>query len=144
MKKLISLLILLCILASAAVFPAFAETAAEAPAVKCYNGTFVGSEENGVLAFKGIPFAKPPVGELRWKAPQSVEASDETFDATSYGKVALQPETSSEPISSHPEDMSEDCLTLNIWTTGDTGEKKPVMFYMHGGAYSYGSGVDKL
>ena len=94
---------------------------AEAPAVKCYNGTFVGSEENGVLSFKGIPFAKAPVGELRWKAPQSVEASDEVFDATSYGKVALQPETSSEPISSHPEDMSEDCLTLNIWTTGDTG-----------------------
>ena len=117
---------------------------AEAPAVKCYNGTFVGTEENGVLSFKGIPFAKAPVGELRWKAPQSVEASEEIFDATSYGKAALQPEASSEPISQHPENMSEDCLTLNIWTTGDTGEKKPVMFYMHGGAFSYGSGIDTL
>ena len=116
----------------------------EAPAVKCYNGTFVGSEENGVLSFKGIPFAKAPIGELRWKAPQSVEASNETFDATSYGKVALQPYASSEPISWHPENMSEDCLTLNIWTTGKSDAKKPVMFYLHGGAFSYGSAVDML
>ena len=95
----------------------------EAPAVKCYNGAFVGSEENGVLSFKGIPFAKAPIGELRWKAPQNVEASNETFDATSYGKVALQPYASSEPVSWDPENMSADCLTLNIWTTGDTGKK---------------------
>ena len=112
--------------------------------VKCFNGTFVGSKENGVLSFKGIPFAKAPVGELRWKAPQSVEASDETFDATQYGKVALQPYASSEPISQHSELMSEDCLTLNIWTRGNTDKKKPVMFWMHGGAYSYGSAIDSL
>ena len=116
----------------------------EAPSVKCYNGIFVGSVENGVLSFKGIPFAKAPIGELRWKAPQSVEASNETFDATSYGKVALQPAISSEPVSQHPENMSEDCLTLNIWTTGKSEAKKPVMFFIHGGAFSYGSAVDTL
>ncbi len=128
----------------AVIFTACAEKKADAPAVKCYNGTFVGSEKNGVQSFKGIPFAKSPVGELRWKAPQSVDASSETFDATAYGKIAYQPYASSEPISWEPENMSEDCLTLNIWTTGDTGSKKPVMFWIHGGAYSYGSAVDSL
>ena len=113
---------------AAGLWAACAENIAEAHAIKCYNGTFVGTEKNGVLSFKGIPFAKAPIGELRWKAPQSVEASDETFDATSYGKVALQPYASSEPVSQHPENMSEDCLTLNIWTTGNTEKKKPVMF----------------
>ena len=131
MKKIIKLFsVILAILLTAVLFTACAEKTAEAPSVKCYNGTFVGSEENGVLSFKGIPFAKAPIGELRWKAPQSVEASTETFDATSYGKVALQPYASSEPVSWHPENMSEDCLTLNIWTTGNTETKKPVMFWM--------------
>ena len=129
---------------TAILFTACAENVAESPAVKCYNGIFVGSEENGVLSFKGIPFAKAPVGELRWKAPQSVEACNETFDATCYGKIAFQPYASSEPVSWNPGNMSEDCLTLNIWTTGDTEKKKPVMFWMHGGAYSYGSAIDTL
>ena len=121
-------------------------SADDRPVAVCTNGIFVGTYEGntGVASFKGIPFAKPPVGELRWKAPQSVEASDEIFDAASYRKVALQPYASSEPISWHPENMSEDCLTLNIWTTGVTGKKKPVMFWMHGGAYSYGSAIDSL
>ena len=135
---------ILIVLLTVVLFSACGEKTTEGPSVKCYNGTFVGSEENGVLSFKGIPFAKAPIGELRWKAPQSVEASEETFDATSYGKIALQPYASSEPISWDTENMSENCLTLNIWTTGDTGKKKPVMFWMHGGAYSYGSAIDSL
>lgn len=142
LKRTLATILMFCLLAGS--LTACAENAAEAPSVKCYNGTFVGSEENGVLSFKGIPFAKAPVGELRWKAPQSVDASDEIFDATGYGKASLQPYASSEPISWNTENMSEDCLTLNIWTTGKSDGKKPVMFYMHGGAYSYGSGTDSL
>ena len=144
MKKYIAIVMVFVLGWTACLFAASAESAAGAPSVRCYNGTFVGREENGVLSFKGIPFAKAPVGELRWKAPQSVEASDRVFDATGYGKVALQPYASSEPISWDTEIMSEDCLTLNIWTTGNTGKKKPVMFWIHGGAYSYGSAVDSL
>ncbi len=123
---------------------AYSTNKTEAPKVKCYNGVFVGSEENGIASFKGIPYAKPPVGELRWKAPQSVEASNETFDATKFGKAALQPKAHSEPVSMHPENMSEDCLTLNVWTTGKSDKKKPVMFWLHGGAYSFSGSREAL
>lgn len=115
-----------------------------APAVKCYNGIFTGSTENGVTSFKGIPYAKPPVGELRWKAPQPVEASDEVFDATRFGKSAFQIRSDSEQASLNPEGISEDCLTLNIWTADLERANKPVMFWIHGGAYSYGGSADPL
>ena len=60
----------------------------EAHAVKCVNGTFVGTEENGVASWLGIPYAKPPVGERRFKAPEYVDASDRVFEAKYYGKSA--------------------------------------------------------
>ena len=56
-------------------------------AVKCVNGTFVGTEENGVASWLGIPYAKPPVGERRFKAPEYVDACDRVFEARYYGKV---------------------------------------------------------
>lgn len=77
MKKILYLT-LLCI-ATGLVALSCTQKSAE-PTVVCENGQFVGYvEDNGVFAFKGIPFAKAPVGELRWKAPQPVEASDEEF-----------------------------------------------------------------
>ena len=114
------------------------------PTVKCYNGCFAGSTDNGVTSFKGIPYAKPPVGELRWKAPQPVEASDELFDATHFGKSAFQIKSDSEQASMNPEGIGEDCLTLNIWTANLEKKNKPVMFWIHGGAYSYGGTADPL
>ena len=112
--------------------------------VKCYNGTFVGSKQDNVLSFKGIPYAQPPVGDLRWKAPKSVEKSDKVFEAKSFGKAALQPMVHSEPVSTNPKNLSEDALTLNIWTTGKTDKKKPVMFWIHGGAYKYSGSRETL
>ena len=116
----------------------------EAPAVKCYNGVFIGTRKDGVTSFKGIPYAKPPVGERRWKAPQGVEASDAVFDATRFGKTAFQKKSDSEQASMNPEGISEDCLTLNIWTADLEKKGKPVMFWIHGGAYSYGGTADPL
>lgn len=73
--------------------PAFAaeQTLTPAPAVTCHNGTFTGVKlENGVYAYLGIPFAKPPVGPLRWKAPVDAEDCQGQFKAVKYGCQPLQ------------------------------------------------------
>lgn len=111
--------------------------------VRCANGTFVGSvEDNGVLAFKGIPYAQAPVGPLRWKAPQPAEASDEVFEAKEFGNSAIQPYSPTEAASTRT--RSEDCLTLNIWTKDLTQKNKPVMVWIHGGSYASGGTGDPL
>ncbi|MBP3885804.1 MAG: carboxylesterase/lipase family protein, partial [Olsenella sp.] len=110
----------------------------EAHAVKCVNGTFVGTEDNGVASWLGIPYAKPPVGERRFKAPEYVDASNRVFEAKFFGKSAFGSEMYSDCIQKL---CSEDCLYLNIWANADDEtEKKPVMVWIHGGAYVTGSG----
>ena len=110
----------------------------EAHAVKCVNGTFVGTEEYGVASWLGIPYAKPPVGERRFKAPEYVDASDRIFEAKYYGKCAFGAHGQGDCLQKL---TSEDCLYLNIWVnTDDKTEKKPVMVWIHGGAYVAGSG----
>ncbi|MBO5590097.1 MAG: carboxylesterase/lipase family protein, partial [Acidaminococcaceae bacterium] len=112
----------------------------EALAVKCLNGTFVGTEENGVASWLGIPYAKPPVGERRFKAPEYVDESDRVFEARYYGKCAFGAQAYPDCVQKL---SSEDCLYLNIWVnTDDKTEKKPVMVWIHGGAYVTGSGSE--
>lgn len=110
----------------------------------CSNGQFVGQPEaeTGVLSFKGIPFAKAPVGELRWKAPQAPEKSSETFQADDFGYTSIQYEWPSEPASYN--EIGEDCLTLNIWTKDLESTGKPVMVYFHGGGFNFGGTADPL
>ena len=112
----------------------------KAHAVKCVNGTFVGTEEHGVASWLGIPYAKAPVGERRFKAPEYVDASGRVFEAKYYGKGAYG-------SLGYPDSVqqleSEDCLYLNIWVnTDDKTAKKPVMVWIHGGAYVVGSGSE--
>lgn len=112
----------------------------EALAVKCLNGAFVGTEENGVASWLGIPYAKPPVGERRFKAPEYVDESDRVFEARYYGKCAFGAQAYPDCVQKL---SSEDCLYLNIWVnTDDKTEKKPVMVWIHGGAYVTGSGSE--
>ncbi|MDO4976859.1 MAG: carboxylesterase family protein [Eubacteriales bacterium] len=115
---------------------------AEENIASCYNGNFIGEyeEETGVLSFKGIPYAKAPVGELRWKAPAPVDESTETFKADTFGKSSIQYEWHSEPITT---ERSEDCLTLNVWTDSVKG-KKPVMVFFHGGSFAWGGTSEEL
>ena len=101
-----------------------------------------------ITVFKGIPFAKPPVGDLRWKAPQPCDPWDGVYKAYKFGNIAMQPRFVSEGggtslaaqefyVRDYP--MSEDCLYLNIWTPAKTGnEKLPVAIYIHGGGYETG------
>ena len=110
----------------------------KAHAVKCVNGTFVGTENHGVASWLGIPYAKAPVGNRRFKAPEYVDASDKVFEAKYYGKGAYGSLGYPDCIQKQ---MSEDCLFLNIWLNeDDKTPKKPVMVWIHGGAYVVGSG----
>ena len=110
----------------------------KAYAVKCVNGTFVGTEEHGVASWLGIPYAKPPVGARRFKAPEYVDASDKVFEAKYFGKGAFGSMGYPDCVQTL---MSEDCLYLNIWLNADDKTaKKPVMVWIHGGAYVVGSG----
>lgn len=116
----------------------------DAPILTVANGNFAGVENDGVLEFKGIPYAKPPVGDLRWKAPEPVEDSDETFDASKFGKTSVQYPWHSEPAGENPAGIGEDCLTLNVWTADLETKGKPILFYIHGGGFAWGGTADPL
>ena len=113
-------------------------------AVKCINGTFVGRKTENIIAYKGIPFTgKPPVGNLRWKAPVEYLPDDGIYEAYYNGKSPRQGEDISEGGSLYYQ--SEDCLYLNIWKADDeTALKKPVMVWIHGGGYAMGGTADPL
>ena len=113
-------------------------------AVKCVNGTFVGRKNEGVIAYKGIPFVgRQPVGELRWKAPVDVVPDDGVYEAYYNAKSPWQKESGTEPASLYYQ--SEDCLYLNVWKADEAqAEKKPVMVWIHGGAFEMGGTVDPM
>ena len=112
--------------------------------VKCRNGVFVGERDarTKIMSFKGIPFAKPPVGALRWKAPVAAEASSSRRDAKAFGFSAIQSVDKGEAASRR--EKSEDCLTLNVWTSDLTTKNRPVMVWVHGGSYGWGGSSDPL
>ena len=111
-------------------------------AVKCVNGTFIGKKVDNTIVFRGIPYVgQQPVGSLRWKAPVDVAPSDGVYEAYYNAKVAPQPEVELSSVYY----QGEDCLYLNIWAPAKaTAEKKPVIVWIHGGAYAYGGTVDPL
>ena len=114
-------------------------------AVKCHNGTFVGMERDGVRSYKGIPYAKQPVGRRRWKAPEAAAPDDGVYEARFFGNSCIQTEEASERASLYIQ--GEDCLTLNIWTCSGKREpsgNKAVMVFIHGGSYGWGGSSDPL
>lgn len=109
------------------------------------GGAISGTVESGVRVFKGIPFAAPPVGDLRWKPPQSVVSWDGVLACNDYGPDCPQaPYPQGSLFYSAPRRQSEDCLYLNVWTAASEGEKRPVMVWIHGGALTRGSGANQV
>ncbi|MBR0061639.1 MAG: carboxylesterase family protein, partial [Selenomonadaceae bacterium] len=114
--------------------------AADNCTVKTRYGTFNGFiDENGVKTWLGIPFAQPPIKNLRWRAPQPLKPTNKTFDAKEFGFTAMQTVDDRETASIRPQ--SEDCLTLNIWRRGN-GKNLPVMVYIPGGGFQTGGSSD--
>jgi para-nitrobenzyl esterase len=109
------------------------------PKVAIDTGELRGSVIEGVNSFKGIPYAAPPVGELRWVAPQLPASWDGVRSATDYAPHCAQ--TDPGILWFELDDFSEDCLTLNVWSPAvEQNAKLPVMVWIHGGGYSNGSG----
>ncbi len=115
--------------------------------VQTETGAVRGKIEDDIAVFKGIPYAAPPVGELRWRAPRRAAAWDGELAADRFGPVCPQP---LQPAAKawrreyiETVGQSEDCLTLNIWTPSETPRTPlPVMVYIHGGNYQRGSGSE--
>lgn len=98
--------------------------------------------EPGVTSYKGIPFAKPPVGELRWTAPTAPEEWSGVRNATAFGADCSQSYSSLGLFSSGSYDISEDCLYMNIWTPSNatSTSKLPVFIWIYGGRFEGGAG----
>ncbi len=90
-----------------------------------------------IVAFKGIPFAAPPVGDLRWRPPEPVVGWEGVRDASESGAICIQ--NGGQNVT-----QDEDCLFLNVWAPRESSEPRPVLFWIHGGGYTGGSGSTAL
>ena len=112
------------------------------PQVSTKYGIVEGKEEKELNVFKGIPYAKPPIGELRWCPPQAPESWAGTKSCTEFSAVCAQesfPEVIDMKLMDVPGPQSEDCLYLNVWSHPSESEKRPVMFWIHGGGLGFGA-----
>ena len=119
----------------------------ERPTVSTTSGRLRGYAEGGVYGFRGVPYAAPPVGALRWQAARPHPGWDGVRDAAEYGPTAPQPwrpeglPVIGPLVGSHGEPpFDEDCLTLNLWTPGVDDRRRPVLVWIHGGGFMTGSG----
>ncbi|MGN1024564.1 MAG: carboxylesterase family protein, partial [Lachnospiraceae bacterium] len=115
--------------------------------IQTKKGMVEGVQGEGFAVFRGIPFAKPPVGELRWRAPQEVEPWEGVYKADHFAKICPQA-VAADPNPYYREfyadpaydrEQSEDCLYLNVWVPDQAeGKKCPVAMFIHGGAFNGG------
>ena len=107
------------------------------------SGKVEGLEANGIHVFRGIPYAAPPIGAARWKAPEREAAWDSVRDATRFSAMAAQGEFMLEQMlgGGEPRAKNEDALYLNVFTPGLDDKRRPVMVWIHGGAFMMGEGA---
>jgi para-nitrobenzyl esterase len=109
------------------------------------GGRVRGERRDDVWCFASVPYARAPVGPLRWRPPQPLDGWTGILDATEFGAIAPQaPGAGGLVLPGDPEHQSEDCLTLNVWTPGLDAGGRPVMVWIHGGGFTGGSGAARL
>ncbi|MGC2201896.1 MAG: carboxylesterase family protein [Stellaceae bacterium] len=105
------------------------------------QGRLAGANLGGVHTFLGVPYAKPPVGPMRWRAPEPAERWDGVRPVNLFGPIAIQ--TAGACFALRETRQSEDCLSLNVWCTSlDREARRPVMLWIHGGGYLGGAGSE--
>jgi para-nitrobenzyl esterase len=119
-------------------------SSAAAPVVQSPAGAVQGTRDRNIRIFRGIPYAESPVGPRRWRAPVTKAKWNGVRDSTKFGPACWQPEGKLNNIYANtPWPMSEDCLSLNIWTPAHA-HKAPVFFWIYGGALWGGASRDSL
>jgi para-nitrobenzyl esterase len=109
--------------------------------VNTTEGPVRGQVEDGLAIFRGVPFAQPPVGSLRFRSPVPPTARSEVLDVTTPASICPQPPLRiSEALGEHGGRQSEDCLTLTVWSPLPLGRSRPVLVWIHGGAFLSGGG----
>jgi para-nitrobenzyl esterase len=107
--------------------------------VRTQSGLVAGTVVDGVRAFKGIPFAAPPVGDLRWQAPQPAKPWKGVKQTVAYAPACMQNPIVNEALGLAPVTVSEDCLYLNVWTPAKSSRARlPVMVWIYGGGFTIG------
>lgn len=123
-------------------FISFAQFNSDTPEVNISNGKLVGMYSSGISIFKGIPFAQPPVGPLRWKAPAPVKDWNGVVKANQFGPRAMQKPIYGD-MAFRSNGVNEDCLYLNVWTPAKSSDEKlPVLVYFYGGGFMAGDGSE--
>ena len=119
---------------------ATAASAQTPPQAQLKSGPVIGALQGEIASFKGIPYARPPVGPLRWAPPQKPQAWSDARAATAFGPACPQPASARNPLAGGATGpLSEDCLTLNVWAPANA-RKAPVMVWLHGGGNQQGAG----
>ena len=139
-------------LVGAALFPLFGCATGENPEAAVDRGVVsvdggsirgvAGGERADVWTYRGVPYAAPPLGMGRWRPPAPVTPWEGVRDATTFSPACVQNRRPSESFyGPGADDMSEDCLYLNVWTTATPEERQPVMVWVHGGGLRNGTGA---